>query len=64
MKKNFEKEFSPENFPNNIPHDPYYIKKVSAQIDEFFLKYRISQKWAVFGVDYCNPRVGYPYPYG
>ena len=46
--KTLNKEFLRENFSNNSPHDPYYILKVSAQTDEFFLIYRISQKWTIF----------------
>jgi hypothetical protein len=47
--KAFNKESSPENLFNKRPHSPYYILKVSAQMDGFFLKYGISKKWTIFG---------------
>jgi len=47
--KNFNKEFPFENFLNNRTHGPYYILKVLAQTDGFFLKYGVYQKWTIFG---------------
>ena len=46
--KNRNKKFPPENFPNNRPHGPCYILQVSAQTDDFFLRYGIPQKWTIF----------------
>jgi hypothetical protein len=46
--KNLDKEFPPENFPNNRPYGPNYILKFSAQTDKFFLRYRLLQKWTIF----------------
>jgi len=56
--KNFDKEFSPETFRNNRPHDPYYILKVSLQTNELFLKCRISKKRAVFGAIMHSKKIG------
>ena len=47
--KNRNKVFLPEIPPNNRSHGLYYILKVSAQTDKFFLRYEIPKKWAIFG---------------
>jgi hypothetical protein len=47
--KNRNKEFSPEIFPNNRSHGPYDILKIPAQTNDFFLRYRMPKKWAIFG---------------
>jgi hypothetical protein len=39
----------PENFFNNRSHNPYSVLKVSAQMDELFLKYEIPKKWTIVG---------------
>ncbi len=39
--RNLNKEFPTENFPSNRPHSTYYILKVPARTDEFFLRYEL-----------------------
>jgi hypothetical protein len=47
FEKTRNNEFSPEIFLNNRSRDPYDILKVSAKMDDFFLRYRIPKKCAV-----------------
>jgi hypothetical protein len=38
MKKQRNKEFPTQNFPNNRPHSPDYVLKVAAQTNAFVAK--------------------------